>query len=171
MKRTLICWTLCALALGGPAWSQAPDYTFSAGPGSWGLVDGSGLIGIGAEAERDAVSLEVFLGLGTNRVQGWGLWPRAYLSGPAVRWRAFGELALVRLAASEVFLDPRRGLVVETFTWQFVGVGLGASYREGERRLRLSLGLGVTAGQCAACGMKAYAALGFGYAFAAPSAR
>lgn len=166
MKRILFGWTLFSLVIAGGLWAQEPAYTFSTGPGAWGLADGSGLIGMGAQIERDAVGLEIFWGVGTNRVQGWGLWPRAYLSGPEALWRPFGELALVQVRETEILFDPERGLSLEKYTWQFMGVGLGASYRQGQRRLRASAGLGVTGGQCAACAMKAYAALQFGFSFA-----
>lgn len=150
-------------ACGVGTFGQDAAYEFSGGLDAWGLVSGMGLVGVSAEAEQDGLGLGALLGIGTNRVQGWGLWPRAYLGGEA--WRPFGELALVQLSETEIQVDPERGLIANTYTWQFMGVGLGAVYRQDDRHLRASLGMGVTGGQCAVCGLLAYATVQIGFSF------
>lgn len=146
-----------------PSFSQEADYAYFAGLGSWGTFDGVGLIGMSAEVVQQGVGVEVFLGIGTNRVQGWGLWPRIYLEGET--WQPFGELALIQLSETEISIDPDIGLRKNTFTWQFMGVGLGMVYAQKDRLLRASLGLGVTGGQCLVCGMLGYANLHIGFSF------
>lgn len=157
----VVLWLLGAWAL--PAGAQEGDYRLAAGAGSWGTPAGLGLIGVALEVEQGGLAVEGLWGIGTNRVQGWGLWPRAYLAGEG--WRPFGELALVQVSETELSVDPQRGLVRETFTWQFMGVGLGVAHVQGARRLRASLGLGVTGGQCAVCALQPYATVHWGVSF------
>jgi len=147
-----------------PVWAQE-EYDFSSGPSSWGAMDGSGLIGISAEVEQQDFALEVFLGIGTNRVQGWGLSPRMYLTDREELWRPFGEFSLIQVVETEILIDPEVGLIKNTFTWQFMGVGLGATYRQNDRMMRVSIGLGVNGGQCLYCQMHAYASLHIGFSF------
>jgi len=161
--RTTLCLLIALAACGVGVLGQA-DHAFSGGLDAWGLVSGMGLVGVSAEVEQDELGLGALFGIGTNRVQGWGLWPRAYLEAGEA-WRAFGELALVQLSETEIRVDPERGLLANTYTWQFMGVGLGAVYRQDDRHLRASLGMGVTGGQCAVCGMLAYATVQIGFAF------
>jgi len=171
MKR----WAMVLLAVcvwHGQAQAQT-QYAFSAGPSAWGTWDGTGLIGMAAQVEYQGLALEALVGIGTNRVQGWGLWPRVYLEGtsstaePALldTLRFFGELPLVQLSETQISVDPDRGLVKQVYTWQFMGLGLGAEYLQGDRSLRASAGIGVNGGQCAACGMQAYVAVHIGFSF------
>lgn len=149
--------------LGWRAQAQDDAYTFSAGPTGWGTSSGMGLIGMAAEVEQQALGLEVFLGIGTNRVQGWALWPRVYLAGET--WRPFGELPLVQISETEIQIDPDRGLIKNVYTFQFIGIGLGVGYTQADRTLRLSIGLGATSGQCIQCDVQGYAALHIGFSF------
>jgi len=162
MKRALwvvgvVLWASCA-----QAWAQDGAYTFSAGLSSWGTSAGAGLLGMSAEVEQQGMAAEAFLGIGTNRVQGWALWPRVYLVDGT--WRPFGELALVQISETELSVDPNVGLKKTTYTWQFMGLGIGIVYAQHDRVLRASVGLGVTGGQCLFCGMAGYAALHLGFA-------
>ncbi len=164
MSKYLFSWVLLLSLIASPVWAQEV-YDFSSGPSSWGTTDGSGLIGISAEIEQQDFALEVFLGIGTNRVQGWGLGPRMYLTGTEEVWRPFGEFSLIQISETEISIDPEVGLIKNTFTWQFMGVGLGTSYQQNGRMMRASIGLGVNGGQCLHCQMHAYASLHIGFAF------
>lgn len=161
MKRLAM--VLLAVCVWGSGVQAQTPYAFSAGPSAWGSWDGAGLFGMAAQVEYQGMGLEAFLGIGTNRVQGWGLWPRVYLGGEA--WRPFGELPLLQIAETEISIDPQRGLVKNTYTWQFMGLGLGVAYVQGDRSLRAAAGIGVSGGQCAACGMQAYVAIHMGFSF------
>ena len=161
MKR----WAMVLLAVciwHGQAQAQT-QYAFSAGPSAWGAWDGAGLIGMAAQMEYRGLGLEAFLGIGTNRVQGWGLWPRVYLNDEV--WRPLGELALIQITETEISVDPQRGLVKNAYTWQFMGLGLGVAYLQEDRSLRVTAGIGVNGGQCLICTMQGYVALGIGFSF------
>lgn len=157
---------LAALLLLWPLGATAQEvvYHFSSGPSAWGQWGtGAGLIGVFTQVESQGVGLEGFLGIGTNRVQGWALWPRVYLEGGD--WRPFGELALVQVSETEISVDPGVGLVKTVYTWQFAGVGLGVAYTQRDRTLSASAGWGVNSGQCLTCAMQGYVALHIGFSF------
>jgi len=152
------------LALSQPVWGQIQGpFLVTAGPGSWGTTSGAGLVGMSLEVAQRGVSLEALLGIGTNRVQGWALWPRIYLAGERL-W-PFGELPLFQVTETEIAVDPERGLVKNTYTWQFIGVGVGLVYASSDRSIRVSGGLGVSSGQCLPCGVQAYLSFHIGISF------
>ena len=161
--RALVAVAFGVLIFAGTGVAQDAPLAFSSGPLAWGTAVGEGLVGMSVEAQQEALGLEVFLGIGTNRVQGWGLWPRVYFSGEG--WVPFGELALLQLSETEISVDPNVGLIKNTFTWQFMGLGIGGIFRQEDRLLRVSVGLGVNGGQCLHCGMQAYASVHIGFSF------
>jgi len=140
-------------------------YQVSVGPSGWSAAGGAGLIGVSAEAEliEESASVENIWGLGEHCAQGWALWPRLYLVDISNTWRPFGELVLAQLTDLQLRLDPVCGSIGKHSGWRFVGLGLGMVYRMGERTLRLSGGVGLTIGQCPACGISVYLAIRVGH--------
>lgn len=163
MKHFLGCTVAFILLFSVYSYAQEETYLVTTGPASWGTIDGSGLIGMSIEVAQQGVSVEAMLGIGTNRVQGWALWPRIYL--PGDQWLAFGELPLIQLSETEISIDPDVGLIADTYTWQFIGVGVGVVNARGNRTLRISGGLGVSGGQCLHCKMHGYLSIHIGLSF------